>query len=441
MRTSSKSMSHPGQLSPTPQPGEIWQVSRLQQSPLELSGAEQTLYSVAAKQFLAGNSPSRFVIIITPPELLVETDQEWEVVSVMLLSTETHSISDVDLLIPAHISGLGQDLLAETWHVLPMIGCNLLQPVGERLSRQIYDHLLNVGDYYHGLIDEQPIVELDQSVLKVGFATAQQPEIQAFHQREIAWRDVLTVPLAAYRTYLKSIKFTNAVLASALQIEREFAQSPRKQVFLNHWWQNIFEVEWIAAPRLAIATRSPNQDDIHSDRIEITTLIQQLSVTQDEHQRRRYAKQLGEIAVGNSQAIQALVNLLQTTQDDETLWTAVESLWQIDPGNPAAGVRRVKLVDLGMQVAGMSVALAVAQVKKSDSVFGVLLQVYPTENQPYLPPDLQLVLLDGSGQTLREVKARQADVYIQLKFSGQSREQFSVRIALGSANITEDFVI
>jgi len=116
-------------------------------------------------------------------------------------------------------------------------------------------------------------------------------------------------------------------------------------------------------------------------------------------------------------------------------------LWQIDPGNPAAGVRRVKLVDLGMQVAGRPVALAVAQVKKSEIACGLLLQVYPTENQPYLPPDLQLILLDASGQILREVKARHADVYIQLKFSGQSREQFSVRVALGSANITEDFVI
>ncbi len=434
MCISSKSMSHPGHLAFAPQPGEIWQVSRLQQSPWEFSAEEQTLYSETARQFLAVNSPPRYVIIITQPELLMETDQEWEVVSVMLLSTETHLISDVDLLIPAHISGLEQDLLAETWHMLPMLGCNLLRPVGERLSRQIYDLLLNVGDYYHRIIDERPVVV--DSVLKVGVATAQQPEIQAFHQQETDWSDVLTVPLAACQTYLKSINFTNAVLASALQIE-PFA--PKTQVLLNRWWQNIFEVEWIPAPRLAIATRSTSQEP--SNQIEIAALIQQLSVTQDEHQRRRYAKQLGEMAVGNSQAIQALVNLLQTTHDDETLWTAVESLWQIDPGNLAAGVRRVKLVDLGMQVAGMPVALAVAQVKKSDIAFGVLLQVYPTENQPYLPPDLQLVLLDASGQTLREVKARHADVYIQLKFSGQSREQFSVRVALGSANITEDFVI
>ncbi len=234
MRTSSKSMSHPGQLASTPQPGEIWQVSRLQQSPLELSGEEQTLYSEEAKQFLAVNSPSRYVIIITPPELVMETDPEWEVVSVMLLSTETHLINDVDLLIPAHISGLEQDLLAETWHVLPMLACNLLQPVGERLSRQIYDSLLNVGDYYHGLIDERPVVELDNEVLKVGVATAQQPEIQAFHQQETYWSDVLTVPLASARTYLKGIKFTNSVLASALQIEQEFGQSPGK-ISLDHW--------------------------------------------------------------------------------------------------------------------------------------------------------------------------------------------------------------
>jgi len=223
----------------------------LQQSPWELSGKEQTLYSETARQFLAVNSPPRYVIIITPPELLMETAQEWEVVSAMLLSKEIHLISDVDLLIPAHVSGLKQDLLAETWHVLPMLGCNLLRPAGERLSRQIYDLLLNVRDYYHGLIAEKPIVV--DSVLKVGVATAQQPEIQAFHQQETCWSDVLTVPLAACQTYLKSIKFTNAVLASALQIEQH--APPKTQVFLHRWWQNIFEVEWIPAPRLAIATR------------------------------------------------------------------------------------------------------------------------------------------------------------------------------------------
>lgn len=438
-----------------PQPGEIWEVNGWVRSPLEFSRKERdNLYSDVARQFLEGNSLPRYVMIVTEPDPPIEAEEEWQIVSVMVLSGETRFVSDVDLLIPSGISGLEQDLLAETWHVLEMLACNLLQPVGRRLSREVYDLLLSVGDYYCRLVDEPPALsEIQQAGLEIRARKAtRQPGMQAFHEREEAWSDVLSVPLAAYRTYLKTMKFTNVVLDEALQLERELAGvSPltsRRRVNLSQWFQNIFKAEWQASATLwssqglAIATRSgENSHDVRCDRNEIAALIQQLSPEWDERQRRRAAKRLGEIAFGNSEAIEALVNLLRTTQDDETLWTGVESLWKIDPGNPAAGVRRVKQVDLGMQVAGVAVALAVAIAQKGNGQVGVLLQVYPTGNEAYLPPDLKLILLDDSGEILYEVTARRADVYIQLKFSGQPGEPFSVSVALGEASITEDFAL
>ena len=81
----------------------------------------------------------------------------------MLLSGETDFVSDVDLLIPATISGLGEDLLAETWHVIPALTSNLLQPVGNRLSRQIYDYLLTVRDDHYGLGEELPVIQKSRS--------------------------------------------------------------------------------------------------------------------------------------------------------------------------------------------------------------------------------------------------------------------------------------
>ena len=55
-----------------PQPGEIWEVSRLVQSPLKFSSQEQeTLYSATAQNFLAGNSPPRYVMIVKEPESLL----------------------------------------------------------------------------------------------------------------------------------------------------------------------------------------------------------------------------------------------------------------------------------------------------------------------------------------------------------------------------------
>ncbi len=459
-------------------PGVIWELSRFVRSPLEFSNEEQqSLYSDAALRFLRGNSPPRYLMIVREPKPAVE-QEEWQIVSVMVLSVQTAFLSNVDLLIPSEVSGVGQDLLAQTWQVLPMLARNLSHPVGHRLSQQVYDVLLSVGDYHHGLVDEAPSMQEIQSLgLKVGAVWAeQQPEIQAFHRQEEAWSDILRVPIAAYQTYLKTMELTKAMLDVALQLEQEFSEvaaeainqsklelddrtvaavtssapdNPR--VLLSQWFQNIFDPNWqttqdfwgTQAASLALGSRSAaRSNEINSDSLEeISALIDQLSQRQDEHQRRQAGKRLGEIGAGNSNAIAALINLLRTSQDDETLWTAVESLWQIDPGNPAAGVSKVRLIDLGMQLAGHTVALAVALIKKADQQVGVLLRVYPTGNEAYLPTDLKLILLDDSEQILREVMARRADIYIQIKLSGKLGEQFSVRVALGDASITEDFML
>jgi hypothetical protein len=208
----------------TPQPGEIWEVSRLVRSPLNFSIQEQHfLYSPSAQNFLLGNSPSRYVMIVKEPEISLEMEDQWLIVSVMLLSIEVDLISDVDLLIPAKISGLGQDLLAETWHIIPALVCNLLQPVGKRLSHQIYNYLLTVRNSDHGLVSQLPaITEIHHlGLTHESLCSANNLKTQGFHQREKAWSDVLTVPVAAYYTYLKSIKLTNTVLNEALQLKQD----------------------------------------------------------------------------------------------------------------------------------------------------------------------------------------------------------------------------
>ncbi|MDZ7962483.1 MAG: DUF1822 family protein [Aulosira sp. DedQUE10] len=446
-----------------PQPGEIWELSRQVLSPIKFStNEENNLYSSEAQSFLQGSTPPRYVMIVTEPELENETETEWNMVSVMVLSAETNFISDVDLLIPAHISGLSQDLLAETWHIQLMLTCNLLQPVGKRVSNEIYDILLTIGDGDHGLVNQQPeISQIERLGLKQGTTKALEiPKIALFHKQEQAWSDILTIPIAAYHTYIKSLKLTSQLLNDQLQIEQELtelessqnqllqlvsASFSKTQTVLSRWLQNIFEPEWqiiSTVPNFAIATRSnADSQNTPANPDEIAAIIKQLSIENNESQRQRAANLLGKIAFGNSDAIQALVCLLRSTSDDETLWIAVESLRKIDPENPATGVKRVKLIDLGMHIAGKAVALAVALLQKSDGDISVLLQVYPTGNDDYLPPDLKLILLDNSGEILHQVIARRADIYIQLKFSCQPRERFSVQVALGEANITEDFVI
>ena len=427
-----------------PQPGEIWQVDSVMHSPLTLSTEDQLrLYSEPALRFLQGKTLPRYVMVVTTAEQWVA---DWQTVAVMVLSLESEFLSDVDILMPAPLSGLGQDLLAETWHVQQMLVVNLSHSVGQRLSRQAYDLLLNQGEHYHNPLSKAPNpLDLKALGLQIGDRTAQSDlTLQAFHRRESAWSDVLTVPLAATQAYAKGLQATERILQEAIALEQSFV--PSLKTHLSQWFQGVVGTSWelfsdaLYFPQIAIAVRSGQTPE------DISAIIAQLERNlshpePDEHQRRRLAESLGKATKGHPEAIQTLIQLLRATQDDETLWTAVESLWRLDPGNLAAGVRQVKQVDLGMQLAGESIALAVALVQKANQSVGVLLQVYPMHEAAFLPAQLKLVLLDRSGQVLREVTARQSDLYIQLKLTGEPGEAFSVRVELGESRITEDFVI
>lgn len=104
-------------------------------------------------------------------------------------------------------------------------------------------------------------------------------------------------------------------------------------------------------------------------------------------------------------------------------------------------IRRAKLIDLGLQLAGHSVALIVELRQASPQKTDILIQVHPTGSQTYLQPLLQLIVFDESTEIFLEAQARSADNYIQLQFSGEPTERFSVKVALGDVSITENFVI
>ena len=421
------------------QPGEIWELSSRVQSPLQFDPEERDrLYPEVARLFLDGNSPPRYVVIVKEPEPLADSqadpDEEWRVLSVMLLSDKTHYLSDVDILIPAHISGVGRDLLAETWHVLPMLACNLSAPLGKRLSRPIYNLLLDVGDYYHDLIEQRPSdLEIQSLGLQVGTASARQdPEIQAFHQQELDWAAVLEVPVAAYNTYLKTLAVTDVFLEMAWKL------APTE---LSQWLRNKFALAWQAIEQILPPAKPAFGFRKTADTAEITALIEQLN-SDNEQESQRAIRELGEIGAGNPKVIKAIENLIDNREDEQILWAAADSLLRIDPENPAAGVRKGKLIDLGTEADGETVALTVALIqKKSNEKLYILLRAYPAGNSSYLPEYLQLILLEESGETILAATSSSTDAYIQLMLSGIIGEKFSARLALGDYSIVESFVI
>jgi hypothetical protein len=103
-------------------------------------------------------------------------------------------------------------------------------------------------------------------------------------------------------------------------------------------------------------------------------------------------------------------------------------------------VRRVKLLDLGMELGERAVALAIVLTKNKDEKVSVLVRVRPTA-EIYLPANLKLALLAESGEILQQVSSRSQDNYIQLKsFKGQTGDRFRIEVSLDRIGVAEDFL-
>ncbi len=78
--------------------------------------------------------------------------------------------------------------------------------------------------------------------------------------------------------------------------------------------------------------------------VAIDALVQLLRTSNNESILRRAIQSLGKIGAGNPVAIDALVQLLRTSKDESSLLQATESLEKIDPGNPVAIEALVQLL-------------------------------------------------------------------------------------------------
>lgn len=102
-------------------------------------------------------------------------------------------------------------------------------------------------------------------------------------------------------------------------------------------------------------------------------------------------------------------------------------------------IQRAKLIDLGIQLGDRQVILLVEIALEDNGNIGVSLQVHPSQSNVYVPETLILKVIESSGQVFMQAQARSQDNYIQLQFSGQPGEQFSVQIVLNGVELTEQF--
>jgi len=205
---------------------------------------------------------------------------------------------------------------------------------------------------------------------------------------------------------------------------------------LTEGWQPLEEVLGNRKPIMQMAFRLDRTTEKLSLKV-VKKFLQQLQITQK--QKDKIEAYLSQPELSDTEVNKALVQILQTTENEETRWEIAELLWEIDPSHPAAGVRRA--IDLGMQLAGVPVALMIAILPKQNQRFAVLSRVYPMQEQSFLPANLKLIGLDEMGESLFEIRARQRDDYIQFKFTADPGDRFSLQVSLNSATVTKHFVI
>jgi hypothetical protein len=113
---------------------------------------------------------------------------------------------------------------------------------------------------------------------------------------------------------------------------------------------------------------------------------------------------------------------------------------QVVSAEMAQSVARGKLLDLGRSPQSNQIALLVQIMPIDQSEMDIWAKVCPTNQQTYLPAELELMVLDEAGIAVMQAQSRETEM-IQLKFKGTPGEQFSIKVTLGDVSVTELFII
>lgn len=171
----------------------------------------------------------------------------------------------------------------------------------------------------------------------------------------------------------------------------------------------------------------------------IPTLIELLNDRNKSNQLRA-ADLLGCVEPGNQEAIAALTNFQQSTQNDTLQRQVAVSLGKLDPNNSAAGVRIGKMIQLKMEIDTDRVVLEITLLPQGTDKTHIFLRVLPVRSKT-LPPNLEVTILDEEGEVFWEEQAHNLSNSLVYEFSTAIGDYFQIKVACGEVSITEDFTI
>ena len=104
----------------------------------------------------------------------------------------------------------------------------------------------------------------------------------------------------------------------------------------------------------------------------------------------------------------------------------------------APPIKRGKLIAFEKGHDQVALVVGLQEIDPPDTE--ILVEVYPTNDQVYLPKDLELMVLDEAGVAVMKTQARSSKK-IQMEFSGIPGEEFSIKLAIDEFSVIEPFRI
>ncbi|MBW4590296.1 MAG: DUF1822 family protein [Aetokthonos hydrillicola CCALA 1050] len=135
----------------------------------------------------------------------------------------------------------------------------------------------------------------------------------------------------------------------------------------------------------------------------------------------------------------------------ESDWLPIESLFFTQPvwefRSPEEKSKnfaeRAKLITFGIEdnKASVGIVVKVNQELNNPNEIDILVELRPTHGQEYLPPSLQVMILDSEETAIMQAFSKNDNKKIELEFSASVGDAFSVKVVLADMTVIENFVI
>jgi hypothetical protein len=176
----------------------------------------------------------------------------------------------------------------------------------------------------------------------------------------------------------------------------------------------------------------------------VAKVIAKLQQAASDSAQQRLIITLGELAREDTQSavIEALVTLINTTQNDDTRWLAAGTLARLDSGHSLAAHCLKKVIGANFTVEDTPLALIISLMPSRHREIAGIIELKAAETQRFLPTGLTLSLLSETNELIDQIRVTDAPdmpkTILKITLDVEPGTDFRVGVSLGAFSVVED---